>query len=477
MVFFGLPSVFDLVPFRRHHRGVTERRNILFITADDMNADTLGCSGGAHPVMPTLDRLAADGVLFRRAHVAVAVCQPSRSAMFTGVWPHRSGAEGFDPIDDEVPVLTDVLKPVGYRIGILGKVDHLAPVERFGWDLVRREEELGMGRDPRAYREAAVRFVEDSKASRRPWLLLANSHDPHRPFHGSDDEEQPRYPPPSHVFAPGDHPVPGFLPDLPDVRREIAEYMSSSRRCDDTVGALLEALDACGEASRTTVLFSSDHGMSFPFVKSNCYLHSTRTPLVVRAPGISVPHVDTSHFVSGIDIFPTLCEIAGVEPPADLDGRSFVDLCRGEPATGRDQIITVYHETWQRERYEMRCIQDAHFGYIWNAWSDGKRRYWSETMTGRTWPSLVQAAESDPVLAERRDFYLYRVPEELYRFDSDPDALENVVDDPECGEELARARRDVLAWMKRSHDPLAPRYEPEVCGGQAAARAARSNDV
>lgn len=462
--------------------GMTERRNILFVTADDMNADTLGSCGGPHEVTPTLDRLAADGVLFRRAHVAIAVCQPSRSAMFAGVWPHRSGAEGFDPIDDKVPILTDVLKPVGYRVGILGKVDHLAPVERFGWDLVRREEELGMGRDPRAYREAVVRFIEDSKACGRPWLLLANSHDPHRPFHGSEDErnsfseeEQARYPSPSHVFAPGDHPVPAFLPDLPNVRREIAEYMSSSRRCDDTVEALLDALDACGETSRTTVLFTSDHGMSFPFVKSNCYLHSTRTPLVVRAPGISVPRVDTAHFVSGIDIFPTLCEIAGVEPPADIDGRSFVDLCKGKPATGRDRIVTVYHETAQRERFEMRCIQDAHFGYIWNAWSDGKRRYWSETMIGRTWPSLVQAAESDPALAERRDFYLYRVPEELYRFDTDPDALENLAEDPDFGRELATARAEVLAWMQQSHDPLAPRYEEEVV--RATMARSQSNDV
>jgi N-sulfoglucosamine sulfohydrolase len=445
------------------------RRNILFITADDMNADTLGCCGGPREATPVLDSLAADGALFRRAHVAVAVCQPSRSAMFTGLWPHRSGVEGFDPIDDAVPVVNDVLRPAGYRFGILGKVDHLAPVDRFGWDMVRREEELGTGRDPRAYREAAVRFIQDSKAGGRPLFLLANSHDPHRPFHGSDDErdnvhsdERATYPAPSHVFAPGDWPVPAFLPDLPDVRVEIAEYLSSGRRCDDTVGALLEALDECEDTSNTAVVFTSDHGMSFPFVKSNCYLHSTRTPLIVRVPGISVPLVDTTHFVSGIDILPTLCEIADVEAPSDIDGRSFVGLCKGTPETGRDQVITVYHETWLRERFEMRCIQNSRFGYIWNAWSDGKRRYRSESMAGRTWPSLVEAAESDSALAARRDMYLYRVPEELYRFDTDPDALDNLADDASFSQEMTRSRDDILAWMKRTHDPLGALYEQDV---------------
>lgn len=160
--------------------------NILLITADDMNGDTPGSFGGPAEVTPTIDRLCSQGVKFRRAHVPLAICQPSRSAMLTGRWPHRNGAEGFGPIRDDIPVLTDLLKPAGYRVGILGKVDHLEPVERFGWDLAVPQSELGLGRDPAAYAEATRSFL--TTGSREPWFLMANAHDPHRPFHASSDE-------------------------------------------------------------------------------------------------------------------------------------------------------------------------------------------------------------------------------------------------------------------------------------------------
>lgn len=98
---------------------MTGRPNILFITADDMEGTTPGAFGGQNDVTPALDALAASGAVFERAHVPIAVCQPSRSAMMTGRWPHRNGAEGFEPIDDDVPVLTRLLADVGYRAGIL----------------------------------------------------------------------------------------------------------------------------------------------------------------------------------------------------------------------------------------------------------------------------------------------------------------------------------------------------------------------
>ena len=167
---------------------MTARTNILLITADDMAAGTPGCFGGHPAATPAIDRLAGEGMRFERAHVPIAVCQPSRSAMLTGRWPHRNGAEGFQPIRPGVPVLTDLLKDVGYRCGILGKVEHLQPVDRFCWDLVVDRDELGVGRDPAAYAAAATEFV--AQAQGRPWFLMANAHDPHRPFHDSDQERE-----------------------------------------------------------------------------------------------------------------------------------------------------------------------------------------------------------------------------------------------------------------------------------------------
>src|SRR5919112_2216994 len=232
------------------------RANILLITADDMGGDTPGCFGGPADVTPTLDRLAEEGMIFGRAHVPVAVCQPMRSATMTGLLPHRNGSEGFEPIDDDVPVITDLLRDAGYLVGILGKVEHHQPEEKFGWDFVRGRHDLGAGRDPRAYGDAAAQFMTRAADEQRPWFLVANAHDPHRPFSGSQEERdmfpadvRARYPAPSKVFGPNDPvDVPGFLPPLPEVRQAYREYLSSCRRCDDVVAAVLGALHAAGAA-------------------------------------------------------------------------------------------------------------------------------------------------------------------------------------------------------------------------------------
>lgn len=444
--------------------------NILLITADDMSGWTPGCFGGRPDSTPAIDRLAAEGMRFERAHVPIAVCQPSRSALLTGRWPHLNGAEGFQPINPGVPVLTDALRKAGYRCGILGKVEHLQPVARFGWDLVRTRDELGVGRDPASYAAATAAFVADAQAERRNWFLMANAHDPHRPFHGSDEEQgmfdaaqRDRIPPPSATFDPDDVEVPGFLPDLPDVRREIAEYLASARRCDDVVGALLATLEASGEASRTLVLFLSDNGMAFPFAKANCYLQSTRTPLVIRWPGRTRPSsVDARHFVSGLDLLPTLCAAAAIDPPAELDGASLEPLIDGADVPGRDQIVTTFHETSAKQRFEMRAIQTARYGYIWNHWSDGELRYRAENMHGRTWPAMTRAAEEDPAVRARADFYLHRAPEEFYDLRDDPHGLRNLIDDPARRPEVAELRTRLRQQLDRNRDPLRDAYTAQL---------------
>jgi N-sulfoglucosamine sulfohydrolase len=444
------------------------RPNILLITADDMDGRTPGAFGGPAGVTPHLDALAADGMIFRRSHVPIAVCQPSRSAIMTGLWPHRNGAEGFESIHDGVPLLTELLRQRGYLSGILGKVDHIQPVERFGWDLTRGMRELGMGRNPRRYGEATAEFLALAAERGAPWFLMANAHDPHRPFHGSpdelakwSDEERAGYPDPSAAFGPDLEP-PGFLPDLPEVRTEYAEYLASARRCDDVVGAVLAEVERAGVLDDTLVVFLSDNGMAFPFAKANCYLRSTLTPLIVRWPRRVQPgSVDDTSFVSMLDLFPTFCEAAGIPVEIDQDGRSLLPLF-ATPDPERDEIFTVFHETSAKRRYEMRCRQDAETGYIWNAWSDGETEYKAENMAGRTWPAMLDAADADPALRTRLDDYVLRVPEELYDLTADPDCLVNLVADPAAAERLARSRERTAAWLRSTGDPLAERFATTV---------------
>lgn len=443
---------------------MTQRTNILLITADDMEGTTPGAFGGPADVTPALDRLAAEGAVFERAHVAIAVCQPSRSAIMTGLWPHRNGAEGFEPIDDDIPLLTQALTAAGYTTGILGKVSHLQPVERFGWDTAVDMGELGMGRDPRRYADEMRGFV--TGAGDRPWFLMLNAHDPHRPFHGADDvgrffddQQQQGIPAPSRVFTPDEAtPVPGYLPDIPGVRTEYAQYLGSARRCDDVVREAMAVLDEEGLAESTLVVFLSDNGMAFPFSKANCYLQSTRTPFIVRWPGhVAEGRREADGFVSMLDLYATFCEVAGVDA-GSTDGASLVPLLTGESGSARDHVVTVFHETAAKIRYEMRCIQDGSLGYIWNGWSGDDRSYRAENMMGLSWPAMVAAAEDDPAVAARVAFYQQRRTEELYDLAVDPHALHDRSDDPDFHALLEESRTALLEWMTATADPELPAF-------------------
>jgi N-sulfoglucosamine sulfohydrolase len=295
---------------------------------------------------------------------------------------------------------------------------------------------------------------------------MANSHDPHRPFFGSDQEQRmfgdrvTRTKQPSRVYRPGEVEVPGFLPDLREVRREIAEYASSVRRLDDTVGELLAALEESGQADNTLVMFISDNGMALPFSKTNCYLHSTRTPWIVRWPGrVRAGRFDRRHFISGIDFMPTILAAAGIAGPDGMDGRSFLNLLKTGEASGRDCVHTVFHETAAGRRYEMRCVQDKRFGYIFNAWANGRTRFLNESQSGRSFAAMQRAAGRDDAIRARVEHFLHRTPEELYDFAADPDALVNLVDDEPRRRELEAKRSDLLEWMRRTADPLLRQYE------------------
>ena len=436
------------------------RPNILLITADDMNSDSPGCFGGQTPdITPNIDRLASEGVRFTHSHVTIAVCQPCRSVLMTGRYPHRNGAEGFQPINTRVTTLQEELHKSGYLNGILGKVKHLAPIEKFKWDMAKDVGELGHGRNAKLYYEFAKDFFRQAANNDQPFFLMANSHDPHRPFHGSLQERNKfkqmlkDISAPSRVYRSEEVQVPGFLPDIPNVRREIAQYYSSVRRCDDTVGEVLRALHESGQEDNTLTMFLSDHGMPLPFAKTNCYLHSTRTPWIARWPGKIKPGtVDNRHFISGIDFMPTVLDAAGLDQTKGMDGFSFLPALLGKRQTNRDKVFTQHHQTSGRNRYPMRCIQNQRFGYIFNPWSDNERVFKNESQSGLTFKAMQAAAKTNPKIAARVKLFRYRAVEEFYDFANDPDALHNLSKNPKYKKELDKMREELLNWMERTND-------------------------
>lgn len=443
--------------------------NILIVTADDLNYNSVGAFGCELPgITPNIDKLAEEGMRFAHAHVNTAVCQPCRQSWMTGRFPHNNGAEGFEPIAKDIPTLPEQLKQRGYINGILGKEIHHQPVERFFWDFIpyKTEEDKvwrrGLSRDPELFHRYSAKFFQMAKEKNQPFFLLANSHDPHRPFVGSDVEARTwpeNKPPVSRQFSTKDVDVLGYLPDIPEVRKEVAQYYGNVHRCDENIGAVLKALKESGLEDNTLVIFLSDHGAAFPFAKAQCYLNSTKTPLIVKWPGrIEAGSMDSTHFVTGIDLMPTLMEIAEVAPIPELDGRSFLPLLAGKPQPDREYAFATYYQIFARVRYPMRSIQNEKFGYIYNFWSDHQLAMTGDSTGGITWRAMIEAAETDPEIAARVQLYKYRVPEELYNWQEDPDGLNNLAEDPAYADTLATFRSKMLEMMQRYDDPAYAAY-------------------
>lgn len=441
--------------------------NIVMITVDDMNYNSIG-KYMEESITPNIDSLMARGMSFERAHVNVSVCQPSRQCIMTGKLPHNNGSYGFSPISFQVTTLPEILSGEGYYNGILSKVGHLAPIHKYCWDYIKEFQvpRYQWGRNPEDYYRCTETFLHQAKEEARPFFLMVNSNDPHRPFAGSQQEwkkygthvEIPK------VFDSQEIKVPGFLPDLPDVRKEVAQYYGSVHRADKSLGRVMDALQEAGQLENTIVLFLSDNGMAFPFAKTNCYLNSTKTPLAIVWPNrISSGAVDRDHFISGIDLMPTLLELLELPIPNDLDGASFSSLLtEGVAMPEREHAYTLFNANFKKTSYEMRGVQTKRFGYIFNDWHDGEKEFFNESMSGLTFNAMKEAGKENADLKERVNFFLYRRDEEFYNFEEDPEGLHNLIDDPAYKEEIDRHRALIGSEMERTRDPILPSFRDKI---------------
>ena len=445
--------------------------NVLIVTVDDMSCDSVGVFGCKLPgTTPNMDELAKSGLRFQYAHVQVGNCMPSRNVMWSGRYPHNNGVEGFYQVKQTgYPVLCDLAKEAGYFTAIRHKISHSTPFSPYAWDLEMDALPDGSRahvKDAASYGESTRRGINAARSANKPFCLLINIADPHKPFYsevkGGTDPHVP-----SQVFNATVVPVPGFLPDDPIVRAEVARYYSSVRRADDGLGEVLKALRESGEEPNTVVLFLSDHGMPLPFAKTQLYHHSTHTPLMVRWPNVTRPNtIDQTHMVSAVDFLPTLVDIMGLNKPEQLDGRSFAELLHGEPQADRDCVIKEYNENSGGKRNPMRAIETRDYLYIFNPWSDGSLTMATATNGTDSYKRMKELAKSDPIVAARIEVMDHRTVEELYHVASDPDCMVNLILDP-AHQAIAESLRDrLLGELQRTGDPIAPlllqRDAPEV---------------
>ena len=449
----------------------TQKPNILLITVDDMNYNSVGVFGcQVKNITPNIDKLAAEGIRFERAFVQCAVSMPSRNVLATGMYPQRSGLEGFNYIPEESPVKSvfEILQENDYYTGCMAKLPHCFP-KLSGEQIINmavKAEELNQGREPALFYKKTKDFLAAAKKNNKPFYLMCNSQDPHRPFYDSDDVKTDKKgknffgdktePKPSYIYTENEVNVPAFLPDLPDIRKEITQYYNNVKRADDIVGVVLKALAESGMEENTIVFFLSDNGMAFPFSKTNVYLNSNRTPLIVKWPGKTKPkQVEKDAFVGGVDYLPTVLDIAGIEEPYPLDGYSYKNRLTGKEYKSQDNIYTLFFANSAFKAYPMRCLQNKDFAYIFSPWANaGDYQFTSETKIGLTYKAMKAASKMNPEIAARIKLFDFRETEEFYDLQNDPDALVNLVNDTAYKDQLEKFRTAMEQKMIATDDHI-----------------------
>ncbi len=345
--------------------------NILLILSDDQRWDTIAALGNPEIHTPNLDRLVARGFTFNNAYcmgsMIGAVCLPSRTMLITGRSLSRIPETPHPATPPPgVHVLPTLLGQAGYVTFHSGKSGNVC---RFGNAAFATNIETD-GRTARSateHADNAIAFLAKHEAQKPFFLYLAPQvpHDPRL----APPEFFTLYDPtkltlsrnfmPRHPFDNGELAVRDELlspiPRSPDaMRRELADYYATITHLDHEVGRVLEALSERGFAENTIVIYSSDQGLAVGgrhglMGKQNLYEH-IKPPLIVAGPGI--PHGRSDALVYLFDLFPTICEFAGVPTPKEVEGLSLLPVIRGETPRVRDRLFGAYRDCQRMIRDE-----------------------------------------------------------------------------------------------------------------------------
>src|SRR5215212_6981705 len=294
---------------------------------------------GHQVVTPNIQRLADQGLLFRQAFAAAPMCSPSRAALLTGRWPHSSGMlglahRGFE-LDDPEQHIIHTLREAGYFTAMVGEQHVSADPEELGYDLVV-DADTSRAHD---VAPAAVALVRNRP--RVPFFLSVGFFETHRDYYEPTSVRDALYSSP-----------PANLPDTPAVRRDMASFKQSARSLDQGVGAVLNALDEHEVAEDTLVILTTDHGLPFPGAKASLLDRGIGVLLIIRGPSGFHGGKVSDALVSQIDLYPTICEIAGIGPPPFVQGRSLLPVVRREVPEVNDEIFAelTYHAAYDPQR-------------------------------------------------------------------------------------------------------------------------------
>ncbi len=434
---------------------MSARPNLLFVFADQMRGQDMGCAGNPDVRTPTLDRLAAEGVRLTRCCATSPVCCPNRATLLTGTYPLTNKVPTNDlPIRTDLPSLGTLARANGYRTAYVGKW-HLdgMPRDRFTPPGPRR---LGFDRwaayncthdylhprwyqntpdviawpgyEPEVQTDRAVSWLQELADQADPFCLVLSWGPPHDPYPMVPQPYRRLYDPEALTLRPNVQPTAGDNPlsRSLEVRRTTADYYGAISALNDQVARLLAALDHLGKAEDTLVVFTSDHGdmlWSHGWMKKQSpYEEAIHVPFLARWPG-RVPAGAVCGTLSGtVDILPTLAGLLGWEGVPALEGVDLSAALLGRHGAPRPDSVLL-----------------ANYVACDEAEAQGMPE-WRAVRTER-WTYVEKPG---------------RQPWMLFDNDADPYQMDNRIDRPEdAGERQALARR-LGEWLERTGDPALP---------------------
>ena len=422
------------------------RPNIVLFIADDLGVGDIQPYGNAVVRTPNLQSLAQESLQFTRAFAASPTCSPSRSSLYTGLYPFRSGAHAnHTGVRDGTRSLVQYLTPLGYDVALAGKL-HVGPREALPFELIHgtNRPEPGHDDDGDLWTDLTLGPVDgwlEKRSPDEPFLLIVADHSPHVhwPEHAAYD--------PDGVDVPATH------IDTPDYRASRARYYTDVSKMDRNVGTVLEMLQRRGLAENTLFVFTADQGPQWPFGKWGLYDAGVRTPLLVRWPGRVQPGTTTDALASLVDLLPTFVEAAGGAPPTAIDGRSLLPVLLGRASEHRDAVFASHTGDGQMNRSPMRMLRTGRYKYILNLAPEilytthmdrvGREGYWN------SWREISFRDEHAAAVLWR---YHNRPAEELYDLQADPDEQHNLAGDPAQAERLAEMRAEMAEWRQQQGD-------------------------
>jgi N-sulfoglucosamine sulfohydrolase len=413
--------------------------NIVVFIADDLGWEETGAYGNKYIKTPNIDRLAREGVRFDNFFLTASSCSPSRSSILSGLYPHNTGAMNLHTdMKPNVLLFPELLQNSGYYTMLIGKSHGTNdPKVRAKFDVLH----LADWSKPWTMGDMWLNAL-NNRPVEKPFFMWAASIDPHRPFkQGIYENPQSR----SEVY------IPPYLPDITEMREELADYYDEIMRFDAHVGMVLKKLEDEGILDNTIILVLSDNGRPFMQCKTRLNVQGLKSPFIVRYPPVALSGAHTSSLVSAVDIAPTILELANIEKPHGMQGISFLPILK-KPETEIREYAFGEHNWHVFMAYE-RVVISKDYVYIHNWLPDLPNPSVVETMRMPAYQKMLEMWKHNKLHIDYIDcFVTPRKADELFNLKKDIHCMNNLVDKWAYRRELRHFQTVLKAWMNSTGD-------------------------